>query len=391
MTITNFTNTKFTLLYLTLFLTFAVINIFFPLYLDSLNYDDFQIGLIFSIGPLIALISQPVWGNISDRAKTKNRILSQIIIISSLILFLFRLNTSFIYILIIMTVFSFFQMPIIPLTDALTIEYMLKNKGNYGTVRFAGTLGYAVMAVIGAKIAESYGMDKIFIMAAIFGIFSFSLSMTIPKVPGHMKKNSKIKISQFLKIKHIIPFLILAFAVNLTISYYGYFFPIYYIELGGTPFYLGLAIFLASISEVFFLLFGDKILKKYDIKKIIFIAGLSSVIRWIFMYIVTDLTLMIIIQFFHGITFIVIIYSMSMYISQNTPDEIKSSSQSTFIVLTMTTSRIISSFLGGYFGNIVGIQNMFLVCAVICVPACIIFYFSCFSTKKVKVQPTNTI
>ncbi len=49
----------------------AVYSTFIPVYFLNIGFSPSQIGTLLSLGPLVAILAQPVWGALGDRARTK--------------------------------------------------------------------------------------------------------------------------------------------------------------------------------------------------------------------------------------------------------------------------------------------------------------------------------
>jgi PPP family 3-phenylpropionic acid transporter len=111
----------FLFFYVFIYMSNAVYGTFIPLYFQHLGFTQPQIGTLLSLGPLIAILAQPVWGTLSDRAKTKNRILLLLIAGSGGAMLLYPLSNQFAYLLIMICVFTFFQTSIFAVSDAITL------------------------------------------------------------------------------------------------------------------------------------------------------------------------------------------------------------------------------------------------------------------------------
>src|SRR5690606_12080279 len=88
----RFTLRNFFLFYFFIYAAHAIYNTFLPLYFDDIGFSSVQIGTILSLGPFIAMLAQPIWGALSDRAKTKNRILLILIAGSGLTMLLYPIS-----------------------------------------------------------------------------------------------------------------------------------------------------------------------------------------------------------------------------------------------------------------------------------------------------------
>ena len=59
--------------YFAMFMGMAIFNSFFAAFFTRAGMSSVQLGLLFGLAPLAGLLFQPIWGNLADKAKTKNR------------------------------------------------------------------------------------------------------------------------------------------------------------------------------------------------------------------------------------------------------------------------------------------------------------------------------
>src|SRR3954447_14095593 len=125
----------------------AVYGTFMPVYLKSIGLSQTSIATLLSFGPLIAILAQPLWGRIGDRAQSKNRVLQVLSLGSAVSILLLPVSHQYFYLLLIVCMVTFFQTSINPLSDAITLEHLARTKWNFGPIRLAGTIGFAIMSV----------------------------------------------------------------------------------------------------------------------------------------------------------------------------------------------------------------------------------------------------
>ena len=145
------------------YMAYAISNTFFPIYYKQLGYSGSSLGLLLSVGPFVALLSQPFWGIMADRASSKNLILQIICAVSTVSIFLLVADSRFYFLSLSFAMFSFFYYPLFALGDTITLEYLKNTSWNFGPIRLAGTFGFAVMAIIAGKLA-SMNITNIFFL-----------------------------------------------------------------------------------------------------------------------------------------------------------------------------------------------------------------------------------
>ena len=75
----------------------AIYGSFIPVYLYDIGFTKTSVGLLMSLPPLVALAGQPFWGVISDNAKYKNNVFSLLICANIIVILLFPVSKTFLY------------------------------------------------------------------------------------------------------------------------------------------------------------------------------------------------------------------------------------------------------------------------------------------------------
>lgn len=58
----------------------AIITSYFPLYFQYRGYTTIQIGLLYSVGPLVGIVANLFWSMMSDKYRTIRKVLILIVI-----------------------------------------------------------------------------------------------------------------------------------------------------------------------------------------------------------------------------------------------------------------------------------------------------------------------
>lgn len=128
-----------------------------PMYLNIAGFSQEQIGILLSFGPFIAMVGQPIWGAMGDRAKTKNPVLYILLIGSGGSMLFFPLSMQFVFVLMMLCIFTFFQTSIFALCDAITLEELERlPTWNFGWIRSGGTIGFALMSMVLGFVAKKH-------------------------------------------------------------------------------------------------------------------------------------------------------------------------------------------------------------------------------------------
>ncbi|MCX7749261.1 MAG: MFS transporter [Clostridia bacterium] len=358
--------------YIINFMAFAIFSTFTPVFLNDMHYDQTSIGALLSVGAFVSIAAQPFWGLASDRANYKISILKILILANSISFCALAFYNNFYYALLIMAVFSFFQSPLPPLSDAITLEYLETTKWKFGPIRMMGTIGFAISAY-GAGFLINRNIDNIFIIYLIFSALTLTVTFFLPKIRGHQAKKDRVSLLKLFENKEMILLMIFNLVISISTNFYGVFFPIHFEKIGADKSLLGLAIFIATVSEIPFLLFANKVLDKLGTKRVLFASAFMTALRWLLIYFISNPYILLPFQLLHGFTFIVFAYSMATYINEKVPKELKASGQTMYALVSFSTARIIGGLLGGILSDLYGIKIIFLFSSILCFGVLLVF------------------
>lgn len=354
----------FFILYALIYAANVIYSTFVPVYLNGVGFSKSNIGILLALGPLVAIIGQPIWGVAADRWEAKNTVLKVLLLGSAVIMMLYPISKSFIYILVISVLFNFFQTSVTSMNDAITLEYLKTGNYKFGPIRMFGNFGYAIMSVLAGMLSK-WNINSIFFSFFIISTLAFAAMFRIPESSVHVQNQKKVPVWELFKNRELMIFMAVALVLHTTIGFYSSFFPIYYTGLGAGNNLLGWAMFISATSELPFLFFADRIIKKMGIKNTLLCSAAVCSVRWVILFFAKNIILILALQVLHGYTYIVLSYCLATYINDNVPSNLKASGQALNGLVSMGISRTVGSILGGILGDTVGIKMVFLYCSIL--------------------------
>jgi PPP family 3-phenylpropionic acid transporter len=351
---------------------YAIYCNYMPIYLRQLGFNNMRIGVVFSIGPLAAIIGQGFWGRVGDRVKYLNTVLYWLLGGCGAMMLIMPFSHGFLNIVVVNIIYTFFQASLNPISDAIALEYTQRTKVRYGVIRLAGTLGYAFMSVA-AGILLKRNVGRMFWFCCFFNVAALFILPSLPKIHrGHEARKAHPP-GVLFKNRTLMMYLLYAMMIYSTVGFYGSFYSIYFTSRGGNSFLLGWAYFIACLSELPFLLFSTKIINRFKIEQLLLLAGCAATVRWFLTGIMTGIGAQMILQFFHGMIYIVMMVSVAIYISQNAPAGLKASGLALNAICADGISKVIGSLMGGWLSDFLNMQAVFIFNGVIALAAVILF------------------
>src|SRR5699024_3448043 len=197
--------------------TNAILVGFLPVYLQYIDLNNSQIGLVLAVGPLATILAQVFWGYLSDKFKTVKKII-QVCIVGFLVASLFFFNIySYYFILLSIFVLFFFAIPIGALTDSLSQRLAAKYGVVFGKIRMWGSIGFCFASITSGFILYKIGINLMLALLLPMIILLFIVAIFIPD--AEYDTQNKVRLTDLKKIfmnKKFILFLLFSMSLSVT-------------------------------------------------------------------------------------------------------------------------------------------------------------------------------
>lgn len=288
--------------YLLFFSYVGVFVIFLPKVLFEIGYDAKDIGIIYSIVPLIRFISPFVFLKYITINNTIFRLFCALFILSGA-LFIYFIE-SFWMLIFISAIMGLSISAMLPTIENIALKAMQKER--YGKVRLFGSLGFIFIAYVVAKYIDN--LELVYLTYLITIVLSSILAIYILSLSS--KESSKLECENgeilsrefdFKKAKYLwinIIFLQLSFG-----AFYNFF--TLYEEAAGLDIELISYLWILGVMcEVAMLYYQGSLFKRFDLLRLIELATFLTIIRWLILYLFPDSLLLVSIsQTLHAFSF----------------------------------------------------------------------------------------
>ncbi|MBK3495090.1 MFS transporter [Viridibacillus sp. YIM B01967] len=350
------------------FLFFGMLALFIPflpVYLAERGLSPSEIGLVVGTGGFVTIITQPLWGFISDKTKTIRKILLLLLVVASLFgYFLFSVNDFVLLVIFAMLVY-FFLMPIDPLMESLNFTVAEAAKISYGSIRTYGALGYALLSLVTGYIMSYFGNNSVGILFVVLGVLGILIILKMPDAPTSSKPVTIGGLKSFLSNKQTLAFLILVFICSVPARMNDTFLGVHIRTLGGSTELVGQAFFFAASSEIIVFALSFWWLRQGKEMLIITIAALFFFVRFFISAWITDPQMLVFVQLLQMLTFPIFYTAAIQYLYRIVPVEWRATGQTVLALLFFGVSSIIASYAGGFLYNALTGQQFYLVVSAI--------------------------
>lgn len=351
-------------------------NSYFQIYLNNIGLNKATIGSITGTASLVALFFQPVFGALTDGAKSKNRILQLLILLTASLYPLVLASKSAAYILVIYIAYAIFRNFQHPLNTTMSVEFSERSGRPYGPIRMMGAVGYALMmSIVGWVSSQQNGVEKTFFLYSGICLLNILLIFLMPTMKGYNRKSEGQKISPLTLIKSrpILTLILFQVLVSIANSLCRSYFGIYFTDdMGGSNALYGVMLSVSAAIEIPFLFMADRFLNKLGPKKMLFILGMVTSLRWIVCFFAQSTTTLFVVQCGNFINILETV-TYSLLLSKMVAPQLKTSVQTLSATIQNVVSILISSYLGGFLADLVGIRPLFLTAGLLAGVVSIVF------------------
>ncbi len=351
-------------------------NSYFQIYLNGIGLNKTMIGTITGTASLVALFFQPIFGVLTDSAKSKNRVLQGIILLSALLYPLILLNKNFIYILLVYTGYAIFRNFQHPLNTTLSVEYSEQSGRPYGPIRMMGAVGYALMmSLVGLVSGSENGVEKTFLVYSGVCLLNILLIFLLPPMKGHNRKSEGRKISPtvLLRDRPILMLILFQICISVFSNLCRTYFSLYFTDdMGGSNQLYGTVLSISAAIEIPFLFMADKFIRKLGARRMLFVLGMITALRWTICYFAGSTTTLALVQCGNFISILETV-TFSLMLSKMVAPQLKTSVQTLSATIQNVASILISSYLGGMLADLIGIRPLFLLSGVMVAAVTVIF------------------
>jgi MFS transporter, PPP family, 3-phenylpropionic acid transporter len=337
---------------------------YLALYYQSLGLSGLQIGVLTGISPLIGWVAGPFWGAVADATQRHKLILIFTIAAASVAALLLGAVTVFALLVLFVMIYAFFNAPIIPLVDNSVVEQLGGRRQEYGKQRVWGTYGWGLASLAIGWLIQQFGLPVIFYGFAILLSFGLLAAVRFPVSQAPIAVKFDRHVWKLFANRRWLSFLGVMMILGAGMAMVGNYFVIYLKSLGTPAVWIGVALALASVSEIPALFYSDRLIRRFGILGLLVIGGVVFGLRALVFSVASAPWQALGLQFVHGFTYALVLVAGVEYASQLAPPGMGATAQGLFGGVLNGLGIAIGALLGGVLMDAIGIRGMYRVAGV---------------------------
>ncbi len=289
------------------FFYFAFLGAFSPyfgLYLQSLSFSAWDIGLLMSQMQFMRLFGPYLWGWLADRFGRRLAII-RFAAVAGLAGF-----TAFFWLdrlggmLAAMAVLAFFWSAALPLVETLTFDHLRDERGRYSRIRLWGSVGFIVAVTGTGAILDVLPLTGM--LWVCWGILAgiVLLAAVVPDAPAAPQAHDSPLLGDILRQPRVRALLAACFAMSAAHGALYVFYSIHLADHAYSKAEVGALWSLGVLAEIVVFILMTRLARRYSLRALLLASFAAAVLRFLLIgWGVESPAVVVMAQLMHGLTF----------------------------------------------------------------------------------------
>ncbi|MBC7781696.1 MAG: MFS transporter [Proteobacteria bacterium] len=289
------------------FAYFAYVGGFTPylsLYFDSVGMNAFQIGLLMAAMQATRIFGPMLWAVLADRRGERMRIVRLTSLAGGIALLGLQFDQSFIGMLVVLAVMSFFTSAAMPLAEATTFGHVQGDTGRYARIRLWGSIGFIASVIgIGYFLDVATLRDWLWLIVAIYAV-ALIAAWRVPESAAHRASAAQVPARTILARREVAGLLGACFLMATAHGAYYSFFSVHLVGNGYSKSAIGWLWALGVICEVAVFWWMPQLVARLGLYRVLVASFGLAVVRFLLIgWLVHSPLALVLAQTLHAATF----------------------------------------------------------------------------------------
>lgn len=289
------------------FFHFAFIGAFLPyfgLYLQSIGFSAWDIGVLMSLMNVMRLFSPALSGWLADGCGRRVIIVRLAALVSLAGFSFFFWLHGFAAMVLAMAILSFFWSAALPLVEALTFSHLREAGSKYGRIRLWGSVGF-IVAVLGTGAwLDMRPVSSLLSLICLLLAAHLALALTVPEAAPLPCAKDQPGLRTLLGQRRIQAMLAASFVMAAAHGAFYIFLSIHLAQKGYGKGQVGVLWTLGVLAEIVLFLLMPRLMRIFSLRWILLGCFAAAVLRFLLIGWCADWFLLIVLaQLLHALTF----------------------------------------------------------------------------------------
>jgi PPP family 3-phenylpropionic acid transporter len=345
---------------------------FFALYLhENAGLAGWEIGAVMAVPPLVAMLAQPLWGDLADRSGSRARVLGLICLGAALGYAGLGLGTGFASLLALTALMACFAMPMVPTAMSVTFAITHELGPNaFGWCRVWGTLGFGLSVVAfpyaldaieaGAGLVATPGgpsepaLSAMFPATAAVTLVAALIALTLPRADALSVRAARGDWRRLFAHPPYVRLLGVALLGYLLIQGPMGIFPVFVRAHGGSLDSLSRLWILMIALEIPLIAFSGASLRRLGARGLLATGLVAAGVRWLVCGFAPESAWVVPAQVLHGVTVAGLVIGGPLYVEAVVPEALRSTGQNVLAMVGVSLGGLLSNLGAGVLLDVAG-------------------------------------
>lgn len=337
---------------------------YWSLYLQHLDFNAREIGELSAVLLATKIIAPTIWAYLADRAGERMRVARNAVFAGICMFALVLPVREYWTMLAVLAGFGFFWNAALPQFEATTMNFLGKDRYQYGRVRLWGSVGFLVTVLVLAPVLHDGGIRFLpwAILVILTGIWLSSLRVQDSPSIAHGAGDASLLGT--CRQAPVIALLLAAFLMQMSHGAYYTFFSIYLEDLGYARTAVGQLWMLGVVAEIALFLMVYRLLSRFGARRLLGMAMGLTVLRWWLIAMYADhLPVLLLAQLLHAASYGLFHASAICMIDEYFPGVLQSQGMALYSSISFGLGISLGSLVSGYTWSAVGASGVYLLAA----------------------------
>lgn len=344
---------------------------FINLFFTRQGLNGTQVGLIASMGSVVAMLVAPIWTSEGTRRGIVRQALQISLFLSAISYLLLGQQKTFLWIAMLNTFRILVSSATSPLSDSLAISVTGATRSGFGSIRVWASMGWAVIVLFSGWLIQTTGMYSGFIGTAVMLFIGYLMLFRIrpgifqpQQVGGKAKSGALIDVAKgMIHNPAMIGVGLMMIAIGLGNSGVAQFEIVYMNQLGAPESILGIAGMVSSVVEIPCMLLSDRLVRRKGARSLLMISMAMYIFLRLIVFLFPSVLMIIAQRAVGGIAFSFYTVALVRFLSDNSNAQERGTVMALFSVTLANLIGIVATPIAGFAFDQVGAHWLYVVAA----------------------------
>ncbi|OXM83614.1 MFS transporter [Paenibacillus rigui] len=346
-----------------------------------------QVGWVMSIGSLLIIAIQPVWGALVDRFQRTKLVLVLSLAVPALLAAGYNARG----LLLLSTVYALsavFTAAQAPIADSYAVTAARRANTSYGTIRCFQSLGNAAAGYAGGLFLAHVPITYLWIPFLAINLTAVMTVLLLPEQKSGAVVSATFRegMAELLRDRRFLLFLAGCFMVNQTLTAFNTYFVEAFQSIGGSYALAGVGLMIAALSNIPAMLLASRVIPRVGRENVLLLGAAAYIVRWGVQWLFPVPAVVLSVQVLQGLSFGFFYIAAVEYVSVVVAKHMQATGQSVFNMVFVGMAGITGNLVNGYLLNYGGAGWMTLSCTISAALGCGLLYYVARGPKLTRLQ-----